>query len=155
MKAMQPLLDSVAHLPGGSSISVSYFFPEFARMRLYTYPDLESDPTAVRQDCFWTAMNFMNEHPVTNFMDAAILRKTLSTDFVPVQTNRAFGDLILLLAHGKTAVHMCVYVADEVVFTKNGSHPLEPWLLMKLSDMLPHYTNDTPAQVVAMRRKDT
>ena len=155
MKAMQPLLDSLAHVPGGPSISVSYFFPEFARMRLYTYPDPETDPTALRADCFWTAMNFMNEHGDTKFMDTATLRKSINTDFVLVQTNRAFGDLILLLAQGETAIHMCVYVADDVVFSKNGVHPLEPWLLMKISDMLPRYTNDQPVQVVAMRRKGT
>ena len=155
MKAMQPLLDSLAHVPGGPSISVSYFFPEFARMGLYTYPDPETDPTALRADCFWTAMNFMNEHGDTKFMDTATLRKSINTDFVLVQTNRAFGDLILLLAQGETAIHMCVYVADDVVFSKNGVHPLEPWLLMKISDMLPRYTNDQPVQVVAMRRKGT
>ncbi|MCX6902711.1 MAG: hypothetical protein NTW03_04395, partial [Verrucomicrobia bacterium] len=51
MKAMQPFLDSLTRVPGGASISVSYFFPECARMRLYSYPDPETDPTALRQDC--------------------------------------------------------------------------------------------------------
>ena len=154
MKAMQPFLDSLTRVPEGTSISVSFFFPEFARMRLYTYPDPETDPTALRQDCFWTAMNFMNEKPDDRFLDATTIPSLVKRDFEPVTGERMFGDLIVLLENGQSATHMCVYVADEVVFTKNGVDPLEPWLLMKIQDMLPRYTNGHPLQIMTMRRKE-
>ena len=154
MKAMRPLLESLAHVQGGAAIAVSYFFPEFARMRVHTYPDPSTDPTAVRQDCFWTAMNFFNEEPDNRFLQADVIRKTLQSDYFQIATNWAFGDVIVVLENGQDATHMCTYIADNVVFTKNGVDPLEPWLLMKIPDMLVRYQNGSkPVTLLAYRKK--
>ena len=153
MNAMRPLLQSLSHTPGGALLSVSYFFPEFARMRLYTYPDPQTDPTAARQDCFWTAMNFLNEEPDNRFLQPDAIRQTLQSDYVQIQTNWAYGDIIVLLENGRDATHMCVYIADNVVFTKNGVDPLEPWLLMKIPDMIPRYENGKPISLLGYRKK--
>jgi hypothetical protein len=153
MKAMKPFLESLHHVPEGAVVSVSYFFPEFARMRLYTYPDPQADPTALRQDCFWTAMNFLNEEPDNRFLKADVIRKVLQTEYVQINTNWAFGDVIVLLEAGQDATHMCVYIADNVVFTKNGVDPLEPWLMMKIPDMLTRYETGKPIQLLGYRKK--
>ncbi|MCX6904975.1 MAG: hypothetical protein NTW03_16150, partial [Verrucomicrobia bacterium] len=89
--------------------------------------------------------------PDDRFLDATTIPSLIKKDFEPVTGERMFGDLIVLLEDGQSATHMCVYVADEVVFTKNGVDPLEPWLLMKIKDMLPRYTNGHPLQVVTLR----
>ena len=153
MKAMKPLLESLAHVQGGAVIAVSYFFPEFARMRVHTYPDPQTDATALRQDCFWTAMNFLNEEPDNRFLQPDAIRQTLQSDYVQIQTNWAYGDIIVLLENGRDATHMCVYIADNVVFTKNGVDPLEPWLLMKIPDMIPRYENGKPISLLGYRKK--
>ena len=36
-------------------------------------------------------------------------------------------------------MHVAVYVADDIVFTKNGFHYTQPWILMHLKDMLETY----------------
>ena len=40
---MIPFLQALSAVPGGSSISISYLFPPFARLRLYTYPAIDDE----------------------------------------------------------------------------------------------------------------
>jgi hypothetical protein len=51
------------------------------------------------------------------------------------------------------ALHMCVYLADDMVFTKNGANTQQPWVLMKISEMLGEYENEKPFQLVTYRCK--
>ena len=155
MKAMKPLLESLAHNPDGGTLNVSAFLPEFARMRLYTYPDPESDPVALREDCFWTALNFFNEEPDNRYLVNGTQRSAIKENYTEVKTNWAFGDLIVLLEGGKEAKHVCIYIADDVVFTKNGADIWAPWTLMKMPDMMTRYTSDQAMQLVVLRRKGT
>ena len=57
-KAMKPFLASLARVPGGISVSISYFLPEFARMRLYTYPDPEGRPGGAARGLFLDRAEF-------------------------------------------------------------------------------------------------
>jgi hypothetical protein len=50
------------------------------------------------------------------------------------------------------ALHMCAYIADDVVFTKNGANIQQPWVLMKLSEMLSSYEKDKPYEIYTYRR---
>lgn len=153
-KAMKPFLQSLTHVPGGASIGVTFFFPEFARLRLYTYPDPATDRAATREDCFWTAMNFFNQKPDARFFDPAFLRQTLDSDYVRVATNWAFGDVIAVADAEGRPIHMCVYVADDVVFTKNGLDTIEPWRLIKISEMMKTYGASGTEKLVGFRRKN-
>ena len=153
-KTMKPFLHSLTHVPGGASLSVTFFFPEFARLRLYTYPDSTTDQSATRQDCFWTAMNFFNQEPDNRLFDPNFLRQALESSYVQVATNWVFGDVIAVTDASGRPIHMCVYVADDVVFTKNGLDTIEPWRLIKISEMMKTYGASGPAQLVGFRRKD-
>ena len=155
MRAMKPFLESLARTPGGGSVPVSYFFPEFARMRLYTFPDPKTDRNALQENCLWTAMNFQTEHPDNRFFDLKVIRQAIQTEYTQVTSNWTFGDVVVLLESGSSVKHMCVYVADNVVFTKNGYDPLVPWVLVKIPDMVKLYEGGKPLQLVAYRRKGT
>ena len=56
-------------------------------------------------------------------------------------------------------VHSATYLADDVVFTKNGGIFTQPWTYMKLSDLVTYYNTftppDQPLKVVMCRRKVT
>src|SRR5262249_10623525 len=144
---------SLSRVPEGASINVSYFFPPFARLRLYMYPQ-PSDANAAHEDCFWSAMNFFNEKPDDRLYDPSYKDRTLTSEYVRVkESERQCGDLLMLLGTNKTALHMCVYVADEVVFTKNGANAVQPWVLMKIPEMLGIYDRLRPFQMVYYRRK--
>ena len=135
--------------------NISYLLPPFARLRLYTYPYTWNDPTAARQDCFFTSMNFFSETPNTNFFNSAYTAKILRSDYVQVRDAPTFGDLVTLVNSAGQAFHACVYIADDFVFTKNGVNPEQPWVLMRISDMLMiYYPNDKSGHVQFLRRKD-
>jgi hypothetical protein len=151
-RAMKPFLDSLAAVPGGETISVSAFFPELMRMKLYTYPIARTNATSPVADCFWTSLNFFNKKPDDRFYDGAFSRAVLSTHYARVNEDWLFGDLIVLTDDTGMAVHMCVYVADDVVFTKNGADVLEPWVLMRFAEMLARYPSRHPLRVTGFRR---
>ena len=46
---------------------------------------------------------------------------------------------------GGEIVHSCVFIADEIAYTKNGASVLAPWALMTLSDVIEFYSWDLPA----------
>ena len=144
----------MSRIAEGTSINVSYFLPPFARFRLYTYPRPD-DPDALREDCFWSAMNFFNEKPDNRLFDPTYKDKQLSAEYMRVKPeSRQFGDLLLLLGPNHDALHMCVYIADEVVFTKNGANVIQPWVLMKIPEMLGIYNRLRPFSIVFYRRKN-
>jgi hypothetical protein len=151
---LKPLLESMARAPGGASINVSYFFPSLAQSLLYTYPHPTNRFMVRAPDCFWTSMNFGRETPDHRFLDSQYIQACLAAEYERVDKPSRFGDVILLFEPGPVwrAVHMCVYIADDIVFTKNGADVYQPWVLMRLPDMLIHYPSETPLQMTAYRR---
>jgi hypothetical protein len=133
------LLRGLARAPDAGSIGVSYFMPPIPRTRLYTYPNATN---AAREDCFWTAFNFWNERPDYGFSAPEYPNELLQREYSEVRGEKAFGDLLLLWEAGNTAVHMCVYVADDVVYTKNGGDFQQPWVLMRVKDLMVLYASE-------------
>ena len=151
-RAYKPLLESMSRVPGGSAMNISFFMPPFARLRLYTYPN-PRDPNIAHEDCFWSAMNFFNTEPDNGFFNSDYLQKVLRTDYARVRDgSRQYGDVLMLLGRNNKALHMCVQVADDVIFTKNGMNTQQPWVLMKLSEMLGEYELEKPFEIVVYRR---
>lgn len=154
-KRIAPMLTALSKVPGGTSMNISYLLPTFARLRLYTYPEAWNDATASRQDCFYTAMNFFNEAPDTNFFDSVYSRRVLDSQYEPVNEEPMFGDLIALFNDQGDAIHTCVYIADDFVFTKNGINAAQPWVLMRMADMLlVYYTPEKNGRILFLRRKN-
>jgi hypothetical protein len=138
-KLIAPLLSSLARVPGGGSINISYFLPTFARLRLYTYPESWNDDSVTKQDCVFTSLNFFNERPDTNLFDLAYREKYINEQYFAVKEDPSFGDLVVLLNEQDEVFHACVYIAEGFVFTKNGFNAAQPWVVMKMSDMLHFY----------------
>jgi len=149
--ALRPLFESIAHLPGGGSVGIGGLLPPFARLRLYTYANPAVDPMASVENCFWTAMNFFNEKPDNRFLDSAYVQRVLATDYTPITDSPTFGDLIAVQNGSGALIHLCVYLADDVVFTKNGRDSIEPWVLMKVPDMIACYRPKQTGRVTVYR----
>ena len=147
------MLRSLAKIPEGTTLNVSYLLPPFARLRLYMFSPPSSDPSVEKQDCFWSALNFFNDKPDARLADKDFALEQLKTAYVETKSPRTYGDLILLLDAAGATLHACVYIADDVVFTKNGVDYLQPWVLMKIPDVLAHYQSDKPVQVITLRPK--
>ena len=51
-------------------------------------------------------------------------------------------------------IHVCVYIAENFVFTKNGVNPGQPWVLMRLPDILPPYFGpNKPGRILCLRHR--
>ncbi|HTI97879.1 MAG TPA: hypothetical protein VL527_03170 [Dongiaceae bacterium] len=151
-KDIQPLLESLAEVPGGASLDIMHLLPPFARKRLNAYPVPPTDPNQPSPDCYWTALNFFNEPPDDRYYDDAIWRKELDTNYTIVD-KPTYGDLVFLVHPDGVPVHCAVYLADNVVFTKNGYSFRQPWILMKLDDMLARYPATEPIKPVYFHAK--
>jgi hypothetical protein len=138
-KDLRPLLESLARVPGGSTLDVAHLLPPMPRRRLYTYPYHSLDPVEERRDCHWTSVNFFNDPADDRFTDNATVSEFIRTGYEPVSDRLRFGDVILLYTLEGTAVHSAVYIAADMVFTKNGGHFSTPWSFMRLDEMLRFY----------------
>jgi hypothetical protein len=151
---VRPLLQSLKRLQDGGSVGLGYLLPQFARERLYTYPlpSQEGDPA---MDCHWSTMNFFNETPDNRFADPAYTVSYLKTHYYPVAKPTQYGDLIFLLNEQGNAVHSAVYLADDILFTKNGNNYMEPWMLMRMKNLTATYSAAGTPRMIVYRNKNS
>src|SRR3974377_9553 len=120
--------------------------PPFPPSLLYTYPvpqnPLNGPP--VRQDCHWTSFNFFRDQPDARFNDPNYITDKLKTDYYLVAVEPRYGDLVLFITPDFRIIHSAVFIADNVVYTKNGPNPVRPWILLTISDLLDLYSFDVP-----------
>lgn len=153
LKDIRPLLESLRNVPEGASVSILYFLPQFARQRLYTFPR-PSQPGDPVMDCHWSTMNFFNETPDNHFTDTRYTAAYLQANYYQIAKPSAYGDLVFLLNRDGNAIHSAVYLADDLVFTKNGNNISQPWMLMHLKDLLAEYATDETPRMAVYRNKN-
>lgn len=152
-KDLEPLLQSLARRPEGGSLDLVHLLPPFARRLLYTYPIPSDDPADLAHDCHWTSLNFYSTQPDNRFADLEQARLALLRDYYQVNGTPALGDIVMLVRPDGQGVHSCVYVADDVVFTKNGAAFSVPWTLARLENVVAFYTVTEPLEVRRYRLK--
>lgn len=150
---IKPFLEGLAKVPGPKTVSVSFFLPAFARTRLYTFPSPDTIPVEPRQDCLWTALNFFNDQPDNRFLENDYAERALRTRFERKPGRPSYGDLVLLSNPAGDWVHMGVYIADEVMFTKSGAGSMQPWVLMKIPDAMIQFQSLGAVRPVIYARK--
>lgn len=82
-----------------------------------------------------------------------MIDRYLEDRYEPVPDEPVFGDVIVF-SDPETLVpfHACVYLADRLIFTKNGQSLLRPWVLMRLDDLAVSYWGDRPMAAHVFRR---
>ncbi len=153
-KDVRPLIESLAAVEGGGTVDVSLLLPPFARRRMYAYPEPPERGPEVHHDCHWSSLNFFSDEPDERFCDAAEVARTVDQDYYRIYGDYRLGDLVLYFKDKDSFIHSCIYIADDVVFTKNGNLSSRPWMLMKLEDMQNFYPYLKPLEVRFYRRKD-
>ncbi len=148
-KDIRPLLESLANVPGGTRVGLVNLLPPGPTARLYSFP-LPSNPLngpEVKRDCHWTAFNFFREPEDARYGSEGssdfILRK-LRDDHFPVASDPRYGDLVLFLTPAGQLIHSAVYLADNIVYTKNGDTSLHPWMLSTVQDLIDQYSFQVP-----------
>jgi hypothetical protein len=147
---LEPLLESVVSVGGESQktglIDIVHLLPPLARQNLLRYPrptikDLEN---SVLANCLWTALNFFNEVPDDKYLDPAVAMERLKTDYYLVYDNYQLGDIVAFTDEEGQIVHVAVYLADDLLFSKNGMTPLTPWTIMpfdRFKGLYPGYSD--------------
>jgi hypothetical protein len=153
-KDVASLIKSIIAVRGESSMDLNHLLPATPRKLLYTYPDMSMFTEGIMPDCHWSSLNFFNYDVKPYLLDARLATTVVLEQFSPVQPPYKFGDIMFLLdsKHGD-AFHSCVYIADDIVYTKNGRNIVSPWLLMKLEDVQKIYIHDGNGRVQAYRNK--
>lgn len=154
---VRPLLESVAGAGTSGEIDIVHLLPTFARNRLYRYPKLTTgdfDKPALA-NCLWTALNFFRTEPDDRFLDVNASLEALRKDYYIVEAGYQLGDIIALLDAEGDLFHVVVYLADDLVFTKNGTSPVSPWTIMPLQRVKDYYrTHSDNPRLIYHRRND-
>jgi len=137
---IRPLLESVAGL-GGMHIDIVHLLPAFARTYLYRYPKITTEDLnrPLLANCLWSSLNFFSATPDDKFLDVNTALMALRTNYYVVEHGYQLGDIVALLDEDGDLFHVAVYLADGLVFTKNGTSPVAPWTIMALSDLTAFY----------------
>lgn len=150
---IKPLLKGLASARGRPRVSITSLLPAFARSRLYTFPEPATPPTDPRQHSLWTALNFFNEEQESRYLEKQYAEQVLHSEYEPTGLPPAFGDLIGLATPTGELIHVGVYIASDVVFTEGGAGPLEPWVLMRIPEMMRLFRPVETVEAVTYRHK--
>ena len=153
MKDLKPLLEAQQRLPKGGSISILYLLPPLAREKLFSSPLPPAPGQGKLPDCHWTALNYFNATPDPRMADNEYASRFITEHYYEISKAGTAGDLVLLLNAAGNVVHSAVYIADDVVFTKNGINYAQPWILMHEKDMIGNFSAIEPVKVAYFRRR--
>jgi hypothetical protein len=149
---IRPLMEALKALPEGGDLRLYYVMPKFARDRLYTYP-LPSQSGDPIMDCHWTTFNFSSDTPDNRFNENDYAVQYIKKNYYQISAPSQYGDILLLLNDKNEVKHSAVFLADDLVFTKNGNNYRQPWMLMHIPDLLATYPATPAMRPVYMRLK--
>jgi len=154
---VRPLLESVAAPGDDAKIDIVHLLPAFARNRLYRYPRITTADLIkpALANCLWTSLNFFSTDPDDRLLDINAALASLRQDYHVVESNYQLGDVIGLIDGEGDLFHVVVYLADDLVFTKNGTSPVAPWTIMPLQRVKDYYRNQSAdPRLIYHRRND-
>ncbi len=150
-----PLLDAVHAAGADERIDLVHLLPPVPRSLLYTFTNAEMAPGVERPDCFWTAANFFNLDISNRFLDGGTVKRFLTERFSEIEGTPQFGDVVLIVdGDAQRPIHACNYLADGLVYTKNGRSINRPWVIDHLSRVVEGYRNSGPVSLHFYRQRD-
>ena len=138
---LRPLLESVVEAGPTAELDVVHLLPTFARNHLYRYPRLTTADLdkPVLANCLWTALNFFRAEPDARFLDVNVALTSLRQDHFIVEQSFQLGDIVAFLDEEGDLFHVAVYLADDLLFSKNGTSPMAPWTIMSTAQLKDYY----------------
>ncbi|MCX7010706.1 MAG: hypothetical protein NTY53_26255 [Kiritimatiellaeota bacterium] len=149
--AVRTLLRATQRSGFDRPIPIGMLVTRFVRDRVNRYWRA-TDP--VWPHCHFTSLNFFNDTPDEGCTNDTYATSVILRDYITVTTPPRLGDLILFKRGPDEIIHSCNYIADGIVFTKNGGSLGHPWMFARLDDMMDFYSYPTPVQISFMRRRD-
>ena len=154
-KDVVTLFDAVARIEGLETIDVTRLLPPTPRKYIYTFPSRSLGVDGTYPDSFWASLNFFNYFPDEQFDDIGKVMHYAKENYDVSTGPLTFGDLIIMKdAKSGRAIHACVFIADDIVYSKNGRSILHPFMLVKLEDIYNRIAIEEKPQLEVWRRKE-
>ncbi len=134
-REITPILQAAIENREVEYLDVTHLLPPLPRKLLNTFPALEMGEEGSYPDSFWTALNFFSVEPNNWSLSHGFAAGLLETNYDSVQGPARFGDIVVLYRKkDNRVVHMAVYIAGDICFTKTGSGLRHPWILKRLGE---------------------
>ncbi len=149
-----PLLEPAMQTRTGEAINLLHLLPPVPRSLLFTFATEQSMVGKLRPDCFWTTRNFFSREISQRFLDVTY-EDTSFDGWLPAVPPYELGDVILVVDRENPTVvyHACNYIARDLVFTKNGTSRIRPWVVQTLEDMKAVYHRDEVTELRFLRHR--
>lgn len=155
LKSLEPLINSIKESDQTVDLDISHIIPALPRKLIYNYPGSHFGTKGMLPDCHWTSLNFFNYEPHEYLLDARLATNRVLDGYAPAEPPYTYGDILFFLRESDgDAFHSCLYLADDLVFTKNGRNQLSPWIISTIQDVSRVYLSITQGRIQAYRRKD-
>ena len=138
-KEVEPLIMATAGLPGTQYLDIVHLLPALPRKLLYTYPSDDVTASIRLPDCHWTTLNFFNYKAQDYYLDTKLAASAILENFNAISPPYRYGDVLMFVDANGDAFHSFVYLAADIVYSKNGRNPLLPWMLIEMADLKKMY----------------
>jgi hypothetical protein len=153
-KDMMPLLQSLVELRDVGSLDLMHLLPPLARKLVNSYPPLELGMHGRMPDCHWSSLNFFNYEAQECYLNTRLAASHLLESYETVEAPYRYGDKLFFIdGPNGGSYHSCVYIADDIVFAKNGDNAANPWILTRLEDQKQVYLSGISGRIQAYRRR--
>ena len=78
--------------------------------------------------------------------------REIRTAYHAIDKPQRLGDIVFLVNKNGDGIHSAVFVADDIVFTKNGSNMAAPWIFMRLADLQTYYETNGAVKTIIFRK---
>ena len=140
---IRTILEGVERVPGSTFMSIIPLLPPLPASQIYFYPIVQSNPLngpPPVHDCHWTSLNFFRDTADTRAVTPETFTEELAANYFPITGDPRYGDVLILATPSGEILHSAVFIADEIVFTKNGSTAIYPWMFSTIPDLLMQYS---------------
>lgn len=142
-RSVEDTLEKLSQKTGGGKISISELLPVIPQNRLDTYVGLD-EFEADWKDCHWTTINFFNHRVDESYYNSPDTFSYLCKLSKPIKAEEMkFGDIVSVFDENNILVHSCIYIADNLVMTKNGMGNLMPFVISYLDKTVSIYGEKT------------
>jgi hypothetical protein len=139
---LRTTLESFSKIPNGTLMNILMILPTLPSSEIYLYPNVVDNPLdgpPVNRDCAWTSFNFFRDTPNPDFGKLPYVMKELNANYYALNEAPHYGDLVVIARPDGFLVHVAIYIADDIWFTKNGSNMAHPWMLSSEDDVLKQF----------------
>ncbi len=151
-KDIEPIIESLKETGTLVDLDLAHVLPPLARKFLYTYPGPEHAAQGVMPDCHWTSLNYFNYDPHGYLLDSRLATSKVLAEYQEVSAPFNYGDILFFLDDATgDAFHSCIFLAEDLVFTKNGRNQMAPWIISTLDDTSRIYLSSRKGHIQGYR----